>query len=442
LIDITADNGSSDIASGATLQLSASLPNPDTLSGGSIEAAPLTFSYIPTAPDTSTAPNPTSVITGTFDTLTGNTDYLGDGGDDFIAAGAGPNFIDARNSGSDSIFGGSGDNTIYGGSGNDVTSLSGSHDFVSLGGGFNTVYGGSGQETIYSSNATGSNTIINANSGTDVIIGGNGTNAIYAGVQTSLANAIAMAAMATATGQQGDLIAAGSGNSTIVGGNGNDLILTGTGNDVVVLGAGNDTYWGGDSVNQATGNWSATFSNNFLTLNNVSGEPPGYSNTDPQPYNGSTLNGLPSSTGNATVFGGNGNDLIVLANGNNYVEVGSGNSSVFGGMGNDTIIAGPGTDQIRGGGGTTYIEGGSGVSTLTGGDGDNTIIGGSACQANHAAPKLGLNIRPVTRTGVVGRLGPDGWFEFPIRSHCPPNSRMSAGPGCKPCGGDRSSRNC
>jgi hypothetical protein len=49
--------------------------------------------------------------------------------------------------------------------------------------------------------------------------------------------------------------------------------------------------------------------------------------------------------------------------------------------------------------------------------------GGPICQANHAAPKLGLNIRPVRRTGhfnlevtgVVGRLSPDGWFEFPIR---------------------------
>jgi hypothetical protein len=42
-----------------------------------------------------------------------------------------------------------------------------------------------------------------------------------------------------------------------------------------------------------------------------------------------------------------------------------------------------------------------------------------AVQARRAAPKLGLNIRPVRRTGVVGRLGPDGWFEFPIRCTVP-----------------------
>jgi hypothetical protein len=40
---------------------------------------------------------------------------------------------------------------------------------------------------------------------------------------------------------------------------------------------------------------------------------------------------------------------------------------------------------------------------------------GPICQASHAAPKLGRNIRPVTRKAVVGSLGPDGSFEIPIR---------------------------
>src|SRR5271154_6265573 len=38
--------------------------------------------------------------------------------------------------------------------------------------------------------------------------------------------------------------------------------------------------------------------------------------------------------------------------------------------------------------------------------------GGPICQANHAAPKLGLNIRPVTRKQVVGSLEPDGRLKF------------------------------
>jgi Ca2+-binding RTX toxin-like protein len=386
LIDATTDNGSSDIAGGTHLTLTASLPNPDTLAGGAIQAAPLTFGYIPTSPDTSTGPNLTNLILGTYDTNTGNTDYLGDGANDYIIAGAGPNYINATSSGNDSIIGGTGNNTIYGGTGNDVTSLVGSQDLVSLGGGFNTVYGGTGKDTIYSNNATA---IISGNNGSDVIIAGDGTNEIYAGAKTSLANAIAAAATATATGQQGDLIAVGDGNNTVIGSNGNDFITTddsfqdGTGGaDVIVLGAGNDTYLGGTRVDQATGNWSVSLNGTQLTFNNITFSPVDYFDPyaqDPyaQPYNGNLNGGLPVGAASATIFGGTGNDLLELANGNNFVEVGSGNSSVYGGMGNDTIIAGSAADFIQGGGGTTYIVGGPGADTITGGDGDNTIIGGS-----------------------------------------------------------------
>jgi hypothetical protein len=140
LTDVTADNGSSDIASGATLQLAASLPNPDTLVGGSIQTAPLTFSYIPGGEDTAPAPHPSNVILGTYDSVTGITTYLGDGGDDYITGTGSANLINANNSGNDSIVGGSDTNTIEGGAGNSVVMLSGTSDLVELGTGFNTVY--------------------------------------------------------------------------------------------------------------------------------------------------------------------------------------------------------------------------------------------------------------------------------------------------------------
>jgi hypothetical protein len=38
--------------------------------------------------------------------------------------------------------------------------------------------------------------------------------------------------------------------------------------------------------------------------------------------------------------------------------------------------------------------------------------GGPICQASHAAPKLGRNIRPVTSKVVVGSLEPDGRLKF------------------------------
>ena len=380
LIDTTPDNSSSDIAGGATLQLTASLPNLVNPSGPVIQAASLTFNYTPTPSDAGSAPQGLTTIAGT---LTGGvTDYDGDGDNDYIAAGAGPNFINATNSINDSLVGGSGSNTIYGGSGSNVISLAGSHDFVSLGGGFNTLNGGSGEDTIYSNNST---SLIIGNSGTDIIIAGNGTNAIYAGTQTSLATAIATASSGSATSQRGDLIAVGDGNNTVVGGNGNDLIFAGAGSDVIVMGPGNDTFEGGMDVTLAVPNWNATFTppngstGANLLVDSINSYTESYSNPYPQPYDGIVEDGTqtPAGPANDTIYGGTGNEVLYLGNGNNYVEAGSGTDYILGGMGNDTIIAGSGADYVSGGGGTTYIEGSSGVSTLIGGDGNNTIIGGS-----------------------------------------------------------------
>jgi Ca2+-binding RTX toxin-like protein len=380
LVDTTADNGTSDIATGATLQLTASLPNLANPNGPAIQTAPLSFSYIPTPSNSGPAPQNLNTIAGTLSG--GVTDYVGDGGNDYIAAGAGPNFINATNSVNDSILGGSGANTLYGGSGSNVISLAGSQDYVSLGNGFNTLSGGSGKDTIYANNATA---LISGNNGTDIIIAGNGTNAIYAGVQTSLTTAIATASSGTATGQQGDLIAVGDGSNTIVGGNGNDLIVAGAGNDVIVMGPGSDTFEGGLEVTSASANWNTTFTppngsqGANLLDNNVNSYVEYFSNSFQQPYNGTVATGTQTPYGPAsdTIYGGTGNEVLDLGNGNNYVQTGSGNDFVLGGMGNDTIIVGSGSDFVRGGGGTTYIEGGSGTSTLIGGDGNNTILGGT-----------------------------------------------------------------
>ena len=177
LIDVTPDNGTSDIADGTTLTLTASVANPTNPNGSPIQSSPLSITYTPQTPDTSTVSTPGDVISGTLSG--GVTTYQGDGGDDYISAGQGPNDILAQNSGSDSIIGGSGDNTVYGGSGNDVIDLNGSNDLVSLGDGFNTVNGSSsGKDSIYGHGGT---SIINANGGTDLIFGGNGTNQVYAG---------------------------------------------------------------------------------------------------------------------------------------------------------------------------------------------------------------------------------------------------------------------
>lgn len=412
LVDITSDNGSSDIAGGATLQLTAAIPNLTNPSGPAIQSTPLTIDYTPESPDTSTAPQTDSVINGTVSG--GVTTYQGDGLDDYIAAGAGPNLIQASDSGSDSIIGGSGSNTIYGGSGNDVISLNGSQDLVFLGNGFNTLSGSaSGADTIF---GQGGSAIISGAGGTDLIFVGNGNNQIYADSENNLQTAIADALSGTATGQQGDLLSVLDGNNTIVSGDGNDLVTTGTGHDVIVLGPGDDTFEGGIEVTDGLADWSTTVThpngpNSYLlTLENVDGTVEPFSNPYLQPYNApSYSNGFEVGAGNDTIFTGNGNDLIFLPNGNNRVQLGSGSDSVFGGMGNATIVAGSGADLIGGGGGTDYIYGGSGADTLQGGDGNNTIIGGSgnATIASATGPSTTWANENLEQNYVTGGSGND-----------------------------------
>jgi Ca2+-binding RTX toxin-like protein len=362
LNDITADNGSTDIASGANLQLTASVENPDTIAGGTIQASPLTFSYIPTAWNTAANLQPTDTITGIANGGgPGITLYQSDSNNDYAATTDSNNEVNFNNSGNNSIAGNASINSILVGSGNNI---------------------------------------IVGNGGTDEIVAGGGANEIYAGTKTSIQNAIASALTASPTGVQGDLISVLDGSNTVVSGNGNDIVLAGSGSDVIVLGPGRDTFWGGIDVTSASENWNVTGG----LLNNATFYVEPYTNTLSQPYNGFsyTRNGGASSIASAandTIFAGNGNDWIGLGNGNNYVELGSGSDTLVNGMGNDTIIAGSGSETILGGGGTEYIYGGSGTENISGGDGNNTIIGGSG----HA-------------TIYSSAAGPNGSANFPNAS--------------------------
>jgi hypothetical protein len=87
LTDKTPDNGQSDIASGASLQLSASLPDLANPGGPPINTGTLTFNYVPTSWNTDAAHQPSDTITGVVNGGgTGITGYTGDGNDDFVSA--------------------------------------------------------------------------------------------------------------------------------------------------------------------------------------------------------------------------------------------------------------------------------------------------------------------------------------------------------------------
>ncbi|MFA5631193.1 MAG: DUF4214 domain-containing protein [Porticoccaceae bacterium] len=112
------------------------------------------------------------------------------------------------------------------------------------------------------------------------------------------------------------------------------------------------------------------------------------------------------TTGDATVYGGDGNDDIFTGegddyvyggNGDDYIVTGEGNDFIDGGAGNDLIYAGEGNDSVIGGAGNDSISGGDGNDTIYGdgtaleggviggaGTGDDTIYGGDGNDVIHA----------------------------------------------------------
>ena len=402
LIDVTADNGYSDLAQGGTLTLSASLAD-SAVAGGAVQATPISLDYLPNPvepqdhgfgvgvdgflDDSGTfsytdAGGNTVTVGGTFygypdpygnaggdgDFIMGNDDY-----DNWAIIGGFSSIVTGTGAFNYVLAGANGATDIY---------LRGATDYADVAYGAGTVYGGTGKDTITTDHDA--DAVIIGDGGTDVICTNEGTNQIYADHQVGLGQAIAQTESAARTSGQGDFISVLDGNNTVVGGTGDDLITAGIGPDVIVLGSGDDTFVGGLDVTYADADWTATTTFNGgpfnLEIDNLDGDytlP--YENPYEQPYNGSSDpdTGQPLSVSNDTVFAGNGNDVIVLGNGSNYVQGGSGNDSIFGGMGGDTIYAGSGNTVVHGGGGTTYIYGGSGQDTLRGGDGNNVIIGGS-----------------------------------------------------------------
>jgi Ca2+-binding RTX toxin-like protein len=350
-----------DVGSGATLQLTASMADPNA-QNDTVSSSPLTQSYVEPAADPFSTPVAPQLYYYGQETLSSGVsvgNYLdintGAGDTPVASVGDGSEYIGLAGAGGESINGGSGSDTVAGG------------------------FGGGG--------GTGQLSVINGDGGQDLIDVGNAESdvssvGIYANSEEDLSQAIDNANSGAATNVQGDLISAyaTAGNVTVVGGNGNDLLMTASDGEVVA-GPGSDTIVGGGSL-YTTGtlvgtSWSASASGNQLTLGD------GLSLLSPSGAAYSAYEGSLDSFGyalgdsNDTIFGGAGNDVILLSNGNNEVNLGNGDSTVYGGMGSSTIFGGAGNDSIIGGGGNDYIELGGGSDLIAGRGGNNTIIGGS-----------------------------------------------------------------
>ncbi len=267
------------------------------------------------------------------------------------------------------------------------------------GGNPNTIFTGSTSAIYVGDNTNG--TAVDAIGNTMTTAGQlylNGSNLIYGLAGDDGITADGAGNQIIFGGSGGDNISAnGAGNNTIYGGNGvgdstdgNDNITLGGGGNTVYANAGNDSITAGATAGGTTSTYymgvgndtiasAAPHAGNFVVYGNSGND---------------ILNLNAASTGDVTLFGGNG--IADSTDGNDTITLGTGALTVYGNAGNDTIgfgataagkavmiAAGVGNDSVTSGAGnltsTATIYGNTGNDTLDLGAhlGNSTIFGGN-----------------------------------------------------------------
>jgi Ca2+-binding RTX toxin-like protein len=315
----------------------------------------------------------------------------GSGGNFFVDAGEGIDFLNL-------LVGSS--TTLVGGSGNDIILNQGGKDAL--------IYGGVDNDTI----------VLSGLSNNSTLVGGDGNDTIIANPiePISLSGPLgAVNILPSLTAADFVTLVGGSGNDTIIGGFGNGLTLDGgdnqdtltliaTTNATLVGGSGNDTFILGDpavSPSGPTGSLvlggdnNSTFEVNlgsFSTLIGGSGNDiiiiDGGVGTLGSGGLGNDLFTVTGGT-NSTLVGGSGNDTAIISNGVGIRFEGNDgdNQGVISGGNQNIMVGGDNLDSlaITGGSNSTLVGGGGndilisdnplGGSIILGGDGNDTIIG-------------------------------------------------------------------
>lgn len=94
-------------------------------------------------------------------------------------------------------------------------------------------------------------------------------------------------------------------------------------------------------------------------------------------FAGDGVNLVTTGLGNDWITSGAGGDFIDAGDGRNTVNAGSGNNRVLTGKGNDIIYTGAGSDTIYTGAGNDFINAGDGNNVINAGSGNDTVILGS-----------------------------------------------------------------
>ncbi|MEY2477885.1 MAG: hypothetical protein QOG87_3200 [Actinomycetota bacterium] len=348
-----------------------------------------------TAPDGGAGPDESQVI------------VRGNGGDDTIETGAGPDIINGgpgkdtirSGGGGDTVSGGDEIDKIHGDAGDDTLDGNDGNDEMHGGANVDTMHGNAGGDFMY---GDGEGDFMYGDAGVDAMHGGEGGDVMEGNAE-------------------GDTMHGDGGGDAMSGNDGSDDMFGDAGNDQMAGNLAIDTMHGGGETDCMYGNEAADVMNGDDGDDRMAGGSP----VAAVPDDADSMQG----NGGADTMAGDNADvcdgLVVLfdvafLDSPPPPDGASGADAMDGGDGGDTMY-GQGKSElpITGGDGADYIEGDTGSDTIEGGTGDDDLVGGSGYDtggANGAIRELknvddesvsaGANVPPVGDT-IKGGDGTD-----------------------------------
>jgi len=332
---------------------------------------------------------------------------------DRISAGAGADYVMARD-GDDQIDGGDGADTIAAGSGADTVTAGAGDDVVDGDDGADTLDGGAGADDLWGmdgadllSGGADNDTLhggagvnrLMGGAGDDVIVvwdggsfvdGGDGHDELWLSPPSAAAVSLSYASLTVGGGTwanietvvmfgdanadtlQGgalaDVLVGDAGADSLGGAGGADELFGDAGADTLLGGAGADTVDGGADANYLRGDEG----NDSLT-------------------GGAAFDDINGNAGDDSAAGGAGDDWVVGGKDNDRLAGEDGFDVVYGNLGADTCDGGAGADVVRGGQHDDVLSGGAGDDWLSGDRDSDTLTGGAGADIFHTFGDAGID---------------------------------------------------
>lgn len=285
----------------------------------------------------------------------GNDTLYGNNGDDILVGGEGNDYLSGGD-GNDTLTGGIGDDNLYGGSGNDI---------LNGGVGNDVLGGGSGDDTYIFSLGDGQD-IIDDSSGTDSIQFGPGIDPsdIVVSYKSRSSGYTTFYDLELSIAGTNDKLTILSYLGSRYSGSGYQL---GTEYQIEQFIFDDATVWTGSDINNALRNIIGTAGDDTIAVFQ-------YDSGDATLYGLDGNDTLTGAAGNDTIDGGDGDDVLYGGLGDDVLIGGNGNDTLYGEDGNNTLIGAAGDDILSGGSGSNTFNGGTGNDTLYGGGNDDTYI--------------------------------------------------------------------